>query len=96
MPVFVLIITGRHEGMTLELVIISCSLIAAFCGGYMCGSIDIKRMQEAKQIDAAIRNHLLDSMFKEEERLEHLSRQSLAFSQKQKHWIKVYDAEAIE
>ena len=80
----------------LELMIVTCLLIAAFCAGYICGSVDIKRMQEAKQREAAIRNQLLDSMFEEEERLEHLSRQSLAFSQKQKHWIKVYDAEVIE
>jgi|6_EtaG_2_1085325.scaffolds.fasta_scaffold24546_6 membrane protein YqaA with SNARE-associated domain len=44
---------------------------------------------------AAMRNYLLDSIDKEEV-IDHLSRQSLAFSQKQKHWIKVYDAEVIE
>ena len=31
-----------------------------------------------------------------ERMIDHISRQSLAFSQKQKQWIKVYDAEVID
>tara|TARA_Y100000310_G_scaffold319360_1_gene374546 strand:- start:81 stop:323 length:243 start_codon:yes stop_codon:yes gene_type:complete len=78
-----------------EAMIIICFVTAAFCAGYLSGSIDKRKISEARMREVAMRNYLLDSIDKEEE-IDHLSRQSLAFSQKQKHWIKVYDAEVIE
>ena len=81
----------------LEIIIIVCFVIAAFCAGNIIGWTSGKTHGEAKAHFEMIINRQEHHRELEHERmLDHLSRQSLAFSQKQKHWIKVYDAEVIE
>ena len=81
----------------LEIIIIVCFVIAAFCAGNVLGWSSGNTHGQAKAHFEMIINRQEHHRELEHERmLDDLSRQSLAFSQKQKHWIKVYDAEVIE
>lgn len=81
----------------LEIMIITCFIIAAFCIGNVIGWSGGKTHGEAKaHFEMLISKQEHHRAHEHERLLDDLSRQSLAFSQKQKHWIKVYDAEVIE
>jgi hypothetical protein len=84
--------------MIVELIVISCVGILAYLAGNVMGWSSGKDYGVAKarfelMMEEPIRRSQAQ---KREELINHISRQSLAFSQKQKQWIKVYDAEVME
>ena len=87
----------------IELLILICSMAAAYCVGNILGWENGKKHGAARErFYARVRSDDVNlaqkyAMHINRERAElidHVSRQSLAFSQKQKKWIKVYDADA--
>ena len=83
----------------LEVMIIVCLVIAAFCAGNVIGWSSGKEHGKASaNFEMLFNNQRQQAHFDKvrERLLNDLSRQALAFSQKQKHWIKVYDAEVVE
>ena len=89
----------------IELLILICSMAAAYCVGNILGWENGKRHGAARERfealmhsdDVALAQKYAMKIDRERaELIDHVSRQSLAFSQKQKHWIKVYDAEVVE
>ena len=84
--------------MIVELIVISCIATLSYLIGNIMGWSSGKEHGIAKarfeiMIEEPIRRSQAQ---RREELINHISRQSLAFSQKQKQWIKVYDAEVIE
>jgi len=84
--------------MIAEIIVISCVGILAYLAGNIMGWSSGKDYGVAKarfelMMEEPIRRSQAQ---KREELINHISRQSLAFSQKQKQWIKVYDAEVME
>jgi hypothetical protein len=78
----------------IELFILLCSMTAAFCIGNITGYVSGKEHGEQKaKFELLIRSASVHMNNEREEVADNFSRQALAFSQKQKHWIKVYDAE---
>ena len=84
--------------MIVELIIISCIGLLSYLAGNIMGWSSGKKYGEAKaRFEILVNEQSRRSEAEErEELINHISRQSLAFSQKQKQWIKVYDAEVIE
>jgi hypothetical protein len=84
--------------MIVELIVMSCVAILSYLAGNIMGWSRGKDYGEAKaRFESLLNERPRRSQTQErEELIDHLSRQSLAFSQKQKQWIKVYDAEVIE
>jgi len=85
----------------IEFIILFFAAAAAFCIGNIVGYASGKDYGEKKATFEAIMRHVEPRMNvrvsrEREQMIDHISRQSLAFSQKQKQWIKVYDAEIID
>lgn len=92
---FAFITFGMHD--MIEALIVISIVIASFCLGNLIGfetgrQSFFKAQLEAKR-EADLRAYLRLSRQETERNLDHLSRQALAFSNKEKQWIKVYDAE---
>jgi hypothetical protein len=88
--------------MIVELIVIGCVGVLAYIAGNITGWTSGKEFAEEKARFEALINqrfytqpltHVSREAQEREELIDHISRQSLAFSQKQKQWIKVYDAE---
>tara|TARA_Y100000310_G_scaffold321639_1_gene379575 strand:- start:46 stop:297 length:252 start_codon:yes stop_codon:yes gene_type:complete len=81
----------------IELFILVSGMAAAFCIGNILGYTSGRKYGEHKvKFEMLMRNVPTRANSDREQMIDHISRQSLAFSQKQKHWIKVYDAEIID
>ena len=88
--------------MIVELIVIGCVGVLSYIAGNIVGWTSGKEFGEEKARFEALINqsfyaHPRPQVSREvqerEELINHISRQSLAFSQKQKQWIKVYDTE---
>ncbi len=81
----------------IEFFILLCAAATAFCVGNIVGYASGRKYGEHKvKFEMLMRNVPTRVNSDREQMIDHISRQSLAFSQKQKHWIKVYDAEIID
>ena len=88
--------------MIVELIVIGCVGVLAYIAGNITGWTSGKKLgEEEARFEALInqsfyshpRPHVSREAREREELINHISRQSLAFSQKQKQWIKVYDTD---
>jgi len=83
--------------MIVELVFVSCIAVLSYLAGNIMGWTRGSIHGEAKaRFEMLINGEAFQQDMEHERLIDDISRQSLAFSQKQKHWIKVYDAEVIE
>jgi len=85
----------------IEFIILFFAAASAFCIGNIVGYASGKDYVEKKAAFEALMTHVQPHIHarvsvEREQMIDHISRQSLAFSQKQKQWIKVYDAEIID
>ena len=89
---FVFIIIGMLK--VVEVLIIGCLAIASFLFGHLiCFEAGRNSFIAAKR-QQAIQEYIEYTRRESEQDIDQLSRQALAFSSKQKQWIKVYDAES--
>ena len=94
---FVFIIIGMLK--VVEVLIIGCLAIASFLFGHLIGFEAGRNSYIAAKRQQAIREYIEytrrdQELLSQEQDIDQLSRQALAFSSKQKQWIKVYDAES--
>jgi membrane protein DedA with SNARE-associated domain len=82
------------EEEMIEFIILLFAAAAAFCVGNIVGYSSGRKYGEKKAtFDTLMKCVPIIADREREQMIDHISRQSLAFSQKQKQWIKVYDAE---
>jgi membrane protein DedA with SNARE-associated domain len=85
------------EEEMIEFFILICAMAAAFCVGNILGYTSGREYGEKRaKFESLMRHAHVRTNIEREQMIDHISRQSLAFSQKQKQWIKVYDAEIID
>jgi hypothetical protein len=77
--------------MIVELIFVSSVAVLSYLAGNIIGWSSGKT-----HFEMLINGEEYQQDMEHERLIDDISRQSLAFSQKQKHWIKVYDAEVIE